>query len=199
MPDLNTQAVLDELDGRGANLPVGRAFFVVVRTASRVPGVFDDWLLAGEVTSMVPRRVTWRAWPCTADPGLYWLREPMNRRGTAILAPGGWLFKLGSHRGKYPCLVQAEEVGVYRDDNRDDRLNPSGPVDVGYHGIELHRAHDSHASTRVWKWSAGCVVVPDPDDYDEVMVIAVQSTTEGDGTVPVVMVEEPEVGWRIAA
>ena len=39
----------------------------------------------------------------TTDPGKYWLENPMNVAGTAIVVPGQYLnvFTFGLHKGKY--------------------------------------------------------------------------------------------------
>ena len=51
-------------------------------------------------------------WMGTTDPGAYYLKHPLNVKGTAILSEGQHrgLFKLGKHRGKYAALVQAKPV-----------------------------------------------------------------------------------------
>ena len=70
-------------------------------------------------------------WPITTDPGLYWLENPMNVDGTAILAPGQYrgAYRIGKHRDDYQAVVQTGgEVAVYRDDDRNALLDPSKSV-----------------------------------------------------------------------
>lgn len=108
-------------------------------------------------------------WFGTTDPGIYWLHNPMNTHGTAILKEnqyrGTW--KLGKHRGKYDALVQRKQVTVIRDANKDGVLDIGGGYqDVGFFGINHHRANAKNESVQVDKWSAGCQVTADPHLYD---------------------------------
>jgi len=96
----------------------------------------------------------------TTDPGFYWLENPMNVDGTAILVPNQYrgVYKRDLHQGKYEALCQRNgEVSVYRDADRDRRhdMDPS-TIDTGYFGINIHKA--GRSSTQVDKWSAGCQV-----------------------------------------
>ena len=139
--------------------------YVGIRDTSGV-NKFNDWLVMfwkyrGKWSSF------WR--PGTTDPGTYWLESPMNPHGTAILREdqyrGAW--KLGKHQGKYDALVQRKEVTVIRDGNKDGVLDlDSGYLDVGFFGINHHRANAKNESVQVDKWSAGCQVTADPHLYD---------------------------------
>lgn len=108
-------------------------------------------------------------WKGTTDPGTYWLQNPMNPHGTAILKEGQWrgCWKLGKHQGKYEALVQRKEVTVIRDGNKDNVLNlEAGYEDTGFFGINHHRANSKSESTQIDKWSAGCQVTANPHEYD---------------------------------
>lgn len=112
-----------------------------------------------------------RTWEGTTDPGLYWREHPMNVNGTAILCEGQYrgAYKIGKHRGKYDALVQTGgRVTVWRDNNKDEKLDMESPQD-GYFGINLHKAGTN--STSVDKWSAGCQVWANEDDFEEFMKI----------------------------
>lgn len=115
--------------------------------------------------------------PATTDPGVYWRRHPMNVAGTAILKPGQYRgsHQLGKHRGQYDALVQAGDVTVYRDANRDDALDVDGATQTGPFGINIHRASSADPSTTVGKWSAGCQVIADPLHFDFLMALARKS------------------------
>lgn len=105
----------------------------------------------------------------TTDPGTYWLNNPMNPHGTAILKEGQYrgAWKLGKHQGKYDALVQKKEVTVIRDGNKDGVLDlDSGYEESGFFGINHHRANSKNESVQVDKWSAGCQVTADPHLYD---------------------------------
>ena len=48
---------------------------------------------------------------------------------------------------------------VYRGNNKDNKVDAGGPIDSGWHGINIHRASSSWQSKQVNKWSAGCQVL----------------------------------------
>tara|TARA_R110001599_G_scaffold136553_3_gene315009 strand:- start:2622 stop:3212 length:591 start_codon:yes stop_codon:yes gene_type:complete len=117
-------------------------------------------------------------WNGTTDPGTYWLQNPMNPHGTAILKEGQWrgCWKLGLHQGKYEALVQRKEVTVIRDGNKDNVLNiEDGYEDTGFFGINHHRANSKTESIQVDKWSAGCQVTANPNEYDTFIQICKES------------------------
>jgi len=118
----------------------------------------------------------WRT--ATTDPGTYWLENPMNPHGTAILKEGQYrgAWKLGLHQGKYDALVQRKEVTVIRDGNKDGVLDlDAGYEDTGFFGINHHRANAKNESIQVDKWSAGCQVTADPHLYDIFIQICKES------------------------
>lgn len=134
---------------------------VGIRSADTTPNTFNDW-----------EYVFWKfkgSWEVlkfqiTTDPGLYYLKNPMNELGTAILKPGQWsgMWELGKHKGLYPALVQKAPVTVIRDFNRNNYLDySSGREDTGLFGINNHRAIENGRSIMVEKWSAGCQVFQD--------------------------------------
>ena len=109
------------------------------------------------------------SFPITTDPGKYWLLNPGRVSGTAILVSGQYrgAWKLGLRRGKYEALVQTGgKVEVYRDADKDDILEHD-PEDIeqGYFGINIHRASSVRTSSDVDRWSAGCQVFANPNDY----------------------------------
>ena len=148
--------------------------YVGIRDISGV-NKFNDWLVMfwkyrGQWSSF------WRT--ATTDPGTYWLNNPSNPHGTAILKEdqyrGAW--KLGKHQGKYDALVQRKEVTVIRDWNKDGHLDiDSGYEDTGFFGINHHRANAKNESVQVDKWSAGCQVTADPHLYDIFMQLCKES------------------------
>ena len=139
--------------------------YVGIRDTSGV-NTFNDvfsmfWKYKGEWSN-----VTWKG---TTDPGTYWLEHPSNPHGTAILKEDQWrgCWKLGLHQGKYEALVQRKEVTVIRDGNKDNVLNIEGGYeDTGFFGINHHRTNAKSESTQIDKWSAGCQVTANPNEYD---------------------------------
>lgn len=127
------------------------------------PNKFDDWIFV-----CYKEDGKWRShkFACTTDAGLYWLKNPMRRDGTAILKHPQQMraaFYIGLHKGTYECLRQRELVRVWRDNNRDEELDFFG--DSSSWGIQIHRASSHTRSSVVGRWSAGCTVIADPEDY----------------------------------
>ena len=110
------------------------------------------------------------------DPGSHWVDHPMLEKGVAILKPGQYRgsHKLRLHQGKYLALGQKKDVTVYRDGNLDGKYDfNEDNTDTGLFGINIHRAtaRKGGKSTRVDKWSAGCQVIADNDDWYEFLDI----------------------------
>jgi hypothetical protein len=109
------------------------------------------------------------AWKATTDPGTYWLQNPMQPKGTGILAHGNYpkAYRLGMHRGKYLALVQTRPVTVIRDYDRNAVLDfYNGNEETGYFGINIHHAKSTGTTDKVDRYSAGCQVFADINDFD---------------------------------
>ena len=105
----------------------------------------------------------------TTDPGTYWLENPMQAKGTAILAQGQYInaYQIGMHQGKYKALVQQKPVSVIRDYDRNawlDFLN--GSKEKGMFGINIHRALVQGKTKYIDRFSAGCQVFENSNDFD---------------------------------
>lgn len=117
-----------------------------------------------------------KKYDATTDPGSKVRLAPVSTSGTAILVPNQYRssWKIGLHKGKYNALVQAKPVSVYRDKNKDSKLdmNPS-TIETGMFGINIHRAtsNANYPSKLVDSWSAGCQVVSSYNDFQEFMSI----------------------------
>ena len=142
-------------------------------TKGRVTNAFDDC-----VTISYKEDGEWKfhCYKATTDPGSQWEKNLLNKKGVAILKPGQYRgsHKLRLHQGKYLALGQQKPVKVYRDNNRDgkyDLLEES--IDEGLFGINIHRATGRAGGTsiRVDKWSAGCQVIADNDDWHQFLDI----------------------------
>lgn len=135
-----------------------------IRTKDDTANTFNDWFTVSHLRA----NGTWAfyAFQATTDPGLYWRINPINVNGTAIVVPGQYrgLWGRGKHQGKYDALVQVGKIKVYRDANKNAKLE-AGKVEEGLFGINCHRANPDKASAQVDKWSAGCQVLADPDDF----------------------------------
>lgn len=133
------------------------------RNPKGTPNEFDDWIF---ICYLEEGKWVTHKFQCTTDPGLYWLESPMRSDGTAILKHPQQMrgaFYIGKHKNTYDCLRQRELVKVWRDNNKDMELNFFG--DSSSWGIQIHRASSKSKSKKVGRWSAGCTVIADPEDY----------------------------------
>jgi len=149
-------------------------------TKGRVTNSFDDLM----TISYKNEEGEWQyhEFNCTTDPGTHWVENILNDRGVAILKPGQYRgsHKLRLHQGKYLALGQKKHMKIYRDANLDgqyDLIEES--VKDELIGINIHRATSraGNKSSRVDKWSAGCQVIADNDDWHEFLDIC-QSARE---------------------
>ena len=137
------------------------------KTKGRVTNAFDDTLT---ISYKIDGEWQYHEFNCTTDPGSHWVENLLNEKGVAILKPNQYRgsHKLDFHQGRYLALRQKSDVTVYRDNNRDNNydLNES-KTDTGIFGINIHRAtgRSGGKSIRVDKWSAGCQVIADNDDW----------------------------------
>jgi hypothetical protein len=119
-------------------------------------------------------KLKWRHvhYAITTDPGTYWLLNPLQVLGTAILKAGQYVnaYRIGLHKGQYKALVQNKPVTVIRDYDRNAVLDfANGREDKGMFGVNIHRANASGTSLSVNKWSAGCQVFKNSRDFNEFM------------------------------
>jgi len=137
-----------------------------LRNPNRSANSFDDLLF---VCFKVDGQWIEHIFKCTTDAGLYHLHNPSRVAGTAIMIHPQQcrsVYKLDLHAGKYLALCQRNgRVMVWRDSNQDSWLDWYGEEVDGY-GINIHRASESRLVDDVNRYSAGCTVIQDPDDFD---------------------------------
>ena len=143
-------------------------------TKGRVTNAFDDTLT---IAYKIDGEWQYHEFDCTTDPGSAYMDNPiLENTGCAILKPNQYRgsHKLRLHQGKYLALGQKKDVTVYRDNDRDGNYDlDESKTDTGLFGINIHRATSRAGgkSTRVDKWSAGCQVIADNDDWHEFLDI----------------------------
>lgn len=137
-----------------------------VRNISSKSNSFDDeiYLIYRD------EKLNWqiKCYKATTDPGKYWLNNPMNIDGTAILTEGFHkaLWKRGFHQGKYKALVQNSPALIYRDNDKDNELDFNSKS-LRRETIGLNFHHAGNNSQNVDKWSAACQVTNDEKQYNE--------------------------------
>jgi hypothetical protein len=143
-----------------------RFHLIAVRSSADLPNVFDDrfYLVNNDQLFQTD---------CTTNPGTYWLQNILpGKTGTAVLkADEQYIdcWEIGKHKGLHPALVQVRPVTVWRDFDKDLKSEEIGREDTGLFGINIHRANASWKSKLIDKWSAGCIVLPDPLMMDFVL------------------------------
>ena len=162
-----------------------------VRSPSRESGKFDDSLhcvYKDEYGNWIDLQ-----FQITTDAGLAYMHDPMKITGTAILKAGQYrsAYKLGKHRGQYDALVQIGKVTICRDANKDDILDHDpATLTEGYFGINIHRASSSVESINVGKWSAGCQVFSDPNEFAMFIALCKKSASIWGETFTYTLIED---------
>ena len=144
-----------------------------LRNRRRKANQFDDEL---HVFYHLPNgHVKYHRLVATTDPGVFWLQNPMQGRGTAILKQGQYVraYKMGLHRGKTPALVQVRPVTVLIDSDRNGLLNfLSKDEQTGVFGINIHPAFGQEPRRTVDRNSAGCQVVASDKDMELLLALS---------------------------
>lgn len=137
---------------------------VGIRNKNTNPILFDDSLYVFWKDN--DNKWNGRKYKVTTDPSTIYL-EKNQAKGVAILPSGQFFnkFKIGSHKGQYEALVQAKNICVYRDFDRNNRLTfNTSAKNCGMFGINIHRAKINGAddgkgnTTEIGLYSAGCQV-----------------------------------------
>ena len=143
---------------------------VGLRSKSTNSNRFDDEINVFYKTA--EDKWNFHVYKATTDPGTFWLNNPAYPEGTAILEQGQYVnsYAIAKHRGLYNALLQVKPVTVIRDYDRDALLDfKNGTSETGLFGINIHRAEHSGTTKYINKYSAGCQVFQDADDFEEFM------------------------------
>ena len=100
-----------------------------------------------------------RVFDVTTDPGKFYLKNPLNNKGCAIVVPNQYTdtYSISKHNNKYYALCQRlKPIQVYRDSNKNDILDTdSKSIETGMFGCNIHKSFNS---SHIGKNSAGCTV-----------------------------------------
>lgn len=148
---------------------------VGLRSKSVIPNRFDDELHVFYMVSHL--KWEYHVFKITTDPGTFWLKNPMQPQGTAIVPEGQYpnSHALGLHRGQYKALVQANPISIMRDYDRNAVLDfYNGKKETGKYGINIHRANKTGTTISVDKNSAGCQVFANAKDFETFLKLCEQ-------------------------
>lgn len=141
----------------------------------------------------------------TTDPGKHWLFNPLNIGGTIIMVPGQYrgAYRIGLHGmsgpNPYKALRQIKDIAYVRDNNKDQRLDFSLYEDLKnifwdtcY--TNIHRASKWKKILNIGKYSAGCQVIQDSNDFDRFMSLCELQVKHGHGeTFSYTLIEEKDI------
>ena len=164
-------------------------------TEGRVTNHYDDCIT---ISYKINNKWKFHCWKATTDPGLYWINHPMSKKGCAILVPDQYrgVYKIDGHgKTRYKALCQrAGRVRVYRDGNKDDSYDYDvDSITEGYYGINIHRSSAYKISNYINKYSAGCQVFQDPDDFDDFMDICYKAKEEWGNKFTYTLIESKDI------
>lgn len=115
----------------------------------------------------------------TTDPGTYWLKNPMRTTGCAIMVEGQYrgAYFLGPHgRKKYEACRQGKAIPVYRDNNKDSRLDmDTATIDNGIHFTNIHHGW---SAKKVGKNSAGCQVIKSKAKFEKEFIPIIKKSCD---------------------
>jgi hypothetical protein len=137
----------------------GELNVVGIRTNDTTTNTYNDFITISYL-DIITNKWNFIGFEATTDPGLFWLENPSNVKGTAILVPNQYIdcWQIGQHSG-YEAFVQCRPVSVYRYINKDNYLDVNiDTIDTGYFGINIHRSHLTVMQWVIGKYSAGCQV-----------------------------------------
>jgi len=122
-----------------------------------------------------------RMYKATTEPGHYYTRNPPVREGVARLDTGYHhkLWQVGLHRG-YEALTQGGNIArlvrdINRNNRRDDRVSSERSRGINLHTTKTTNWRGSASASSIGQWSAGCVVIYDPDEFLELMKLVKSS------------------------
>lgn len=202
--------VKDFLESEGISVDHEKANLIAVRNySSHKKGHqnhFTDWviLLSPEDQKKV------QIYHATTTPSPFYLPVPfrnwytasgsknsVNPKGLAIIQPGSYSYKTGTHKGKHRALVQNGEVTVerYKPITNPNKASFStfspGNSERGSFGINIHSVYNnSDPNVPIGAYSAGCIVIQKQKDLDDLLGLL---SKYGQSQIKVIVVELDEL------
>lgn len=139
---------------------------VGLRSRKSRPKKFDDWIYVFYKDHF--GKWIYHEFKATTDPGRYYLNNPLLPNGTAALIEGQYInsYSIGLHKGSQKALIQVKPVTIVRDTDRNNKLSFKGEIQTGLFGINIHRALSSGSTQFIDRFSAGCQVFQNADDFE---------------------------------
>ena len=162
-------------------------------TSNDITNKFDDLIT---VSYKVDGKWQFESFEATTDPGRHWAKNLLNPDGVAILVPGQYRgsHKIGLHQGKYEALRQQKPVRVYRDKDKDNEYDLIAEnIKEGIYGINIHRASATGTSVQIDKWSAGCQVIANNQNFDTLMELAHKAKAKWGNSFTYTLIESKDL------
>jgi hypothetical protein len=147
-----------EMSKRGWVKPVND--LVWIRTDKTYDNKFSDYVVRFN------NRIADMVMTCSTTPGDYIVFNPLTVGGITGSAVACEQQVIGSHKFVAPYFFQAGAIEIWRDANKDRKLDKNVKT-KGWYGINFHRGGIGHA---VDTWSAGCLVVPDKIWFEAIKI-----------------------------
>lgn len=161
-------------------------------TNNEITNKFDDLLT---VSYKIDGIWYFHQWEATTDPGLHWAENLLNKDGVAILVPGQYRgsHAIGRHRN-YTALRQQKPLKVYRDKDKDKEYDLiEENIQEGIYYINIHRANAWGTSTQIDKWSAGCQVIANNNNFDRLMDLANKAKDKWGNSFTYTLIESKDI------
>lgn len=145
-------------------------YLVAVRSSPDIPDAFDDKAYIFECDADGVRPDFVMVASCTTHPGVDVLKNfatKYNAAGAPVLKSDTLVYgshAYGTHKG-YAAYEQVKAFPYFRDKDRDDKAEENAPELSGDIAANVHRASPTRVSTINKNWSAGCIVMNDPNRF----------------------------------
>jgi hypothetical protein len=149
-------------------------YLVGVRSSPDIPDAFDDKAYIFECEADGQRPEFWAVATCTTHPGVDVLvnyATKYNAAGAPVLKSDTLVYNshaYGTHKG-YAAYQQVKSFPYFRDRDRDHKAEEQAPEKAGLIAANVHRANANKVSTINKNWSAGCIVMNDPNRFQAFM------------------------------
>ncbi len=177
MPMIYTDEQLIERVEANANGFAGwkkGVYLVAVRSSDDIPDAFDDKAYIFECDSDGVKPTFWKVANCTTHPGVDVLlnyASKYNPAGAPVLKSDQLVYgshAFGKHKG-YAAYQQVKNFPYFRDKDRDKKSEEHAPELSGNIAANVHRANPNKVSVVNRNWSAGCIVMNDPNRFKAFM------------------------------
>jgi hypothetical protein len=149
-------------------------YLITVRSAADLPDAFDDKAYLFECKAEGQRPSFVMVASCTTHPGVDVLRNyatKYNPAGAPVLKSDCIVYEShvhGLHKGT-AAYVQRQPFPYFRDKDGDAKAEEQAPERLGVIAANIHRANPDRVSTVNGNWSAGCIVMNDPNRFKAFM------------------------------